>query len=89
MVQCFPLPFNNTLVFSADLIVEDLKIKLVAAGAETMHDGVICCNAILVLLSFEWGNEDGVQVIMISRHDVLVSTAGADVEVTSVIGVEF
>ena len=89
LVKCFPLHLDNTFAFSANFIVEVLKIDLVASGAETIHDGVICRDAILVFFSFEGSNKDGVGITMIGSHDVLVATARSNWKAASVVGVEF
>ena len=89
LVRCLPFNLNDTFVFSANFVVEDLEVDFVAAGAETIHDGVVCCDAILVFFSFEGSNKDGVGITMIGSHDVLVAAVRSKGEAASIVGVEF
>ena len=75
LVGNFPVLLNNTLALGADFIVEDLEVNLVAARGEMMHGGVVSIDVILVLLGFEWCNEDGVGITVVCSHCVLVFTA--------------
>ena len=60
LVGDFSLFLDNKLLLCANLVVKDLKTDLVAVNAEMLHDGIIGDDAILVLLGFEWSNNDGV-----------------------------
>ena len=55
---------------------------------ETLHDGVVGGDAVFILLSLECGLEDGVGIIVVGNHDVLVAAAGVDREPASVVSVE-
>ena len=50
MVSDIPLLFDDTLVFCADLVIDNLEVDLVAPQRETVSYEVIGCNAILVLI---------------------------------------
>ena len=89
LVGHLPLFLDDAFLLRVNLVVGDLKTNLMITRGESSHGGVVIGDAILVLLSFEWGNKDGIWVTMIGSHDVLISTARADGEATSVIGVEF
>ena len=56
-----------------------------AAGFETLHDGIVCLNSVFILAGFEHGIKDCVGVAMLSDHDVLVAAARSDGESAAVV----
>ena len=55
---------------------------------KTSHDVAMCCTAVVVMVGLEGFNKDTVAVAVVSKHDVLVATAGAGGEASHVICVE-
>ena len=58
-----------------------------SSGVETLHDGIVRFNAVLVLAGFERGVQNGVGIAMIRYHNVLVAATGPDGKSATVIGV--
>ena len=58
MVIYLPVFLDNTLVFCADLVIENLKVDLVALQSEAVYYGVVGFNEILVLLGIGGGKKD-------------------------------
>ena len=88
MVSDIPLFFDDTLVFCADLVINNLEVDLVASQSETVSYEVIGCNAILVLIGLEGGDKDCVGVAMVGGKYVLVTAMISDEEASSVICVK-
>ena len=84
-----PLFNDDALVFSAGLVVHDVEVDLVAALLETLHNGVVCGNTMIVATGAERGLENCVGVAVVYNHDVLISTARLDGELATVIYVQF
>ena len=78
----------DTLVFYADLVIDNLEVDLVASQSDVVHYEVVGSNAILVLLGIEGGNNNFVGVEMVGVQDVLVTAASSDEEASSVIYVK-
>ena len=84
----FPAFLEKTLVFGADLVIDNLEVDLVASQSEAEHYVVVGCNAILVLLGIAGGGKDCVGVAMIGGNYSLVTAARSDGEASSVIHVK-
>ena len=65
---------DDMLVFNADLVIDNLEVDIVASRSEVVHNGVVGCNAILVLLGIEGGDKDCVGVTIVGSQDVLITT---------------
>ena len=65
---------DDMLVFNADLVIDNLEVDIVASRSEVVHNGVVGCNTILVLLGIEGGDKDCVGVTIVGSQDVLITT---------------
>ena len=88
MVRYLSVYLHDTLVFSTDLVINHLEVNLVLLRGEVVHNGIVCCNAILVLLGIEGGENDCVGFKMVGGQDVLITEASSDGEDTFVVCVE-
>ena len=88
VVGAVPVLLNDTTVFRTGFVVQHLGGDGVPERFETVHDGVVGGDAVLVFTSLEGGLEDGVGIAVVGNHDVLVAAAGADREPAGVVGVE-
>ena len=75
-------------VLLAGFVVEDLVVNDVAALLEAGHDARVCGDTVAILAGLEGFNKDDVGVAMVSNHEVLVATAGAEWEAAYVVSVE-
>ncbi len=84
------VPFEGDRFFigSAGFVIQDLEINRETPGCQTHHNGVICCNAVVVALGFEGLLENEVVIGVEGNHDELVAGACSDREVASVVGEE-
>ena len=57
VVSDIPVFLNDTILFSDDFVINNLEVELVDLQSEVVHNGVVGCNTILVLLSLEVGNK--------------------------------
>ena len=75
-------------VFLACFVIEDLVVDEVTASLEAGHDAGVGRDVVAVFLFLEGLDEDGVGVAVVGDHQVLVATAGVDVEASCVVFVE-
>ena len=75
-------------VFLAGFVVEDSVVDDVTVSLEAGHDASVGRYAVAVFSCLEGFNEDGVSVVVVGDHQVLVSAAGADWEASYVVCVE-
>ena len=80
-----PVFLDDILVFSTDLVINNLEVDLVASRSEALHYGVVGFNAILFLLCLEGGDKDCVGVVMLGGQYVLVTAAISTGEASIVI----
>ena len=88
VVSDIPVFLNDTILFSDDFVINNLEVELVDLQSEVVHNGVVGCNTILVLLSLEVGNKDCVGVTMVGVQDVLINAARSDGEAPIVVCVD-
>ena len=88
MVRGCPDVGDVTAVFLAGVVVEDLAVDDVTVSLEAAHDAILGRYAVVVFLCLEGLNEDGVSVVVVGDHQVLVAAAGADWESSCVVCVE-
>ena len=88
MVSYLTVFLDDTLVFGADLVIENLEVDLVASQREVVRYGVVDCNAILVLLGLEGGDKDCVGVAKVGDQYVLIIATILDGQASSVISVK-
>ena len=84
----FQFLINDTVVFGAELVINNLEVDLVAALSVAVHYGVVGCNLILVLLGLKRGDKDDVGFAMIGGQDVLITAVRLYGEVPSIVCVE-
>ena len=75
-------------LFLACFVIEDLVVDDVNASLEAGHDASVGRYAVAVFSCLEGLDEDGVCVVVVGDHQVLVAAAGADREASYVIYVE-
>ena len=85
MVSDIPVLLDDTLVFISDFVINNLEVDLVALRSEAVHNRVVGCNAILVLIGIKGGDKYCVGVIMVSGQDVLITAVRSDGEAPSVV----
>ena len=76
------------IVLCYDIVIDNLKVDLVASRIKAVYYGVVGCNKILFLLGLEGGNTDCVGVAMLGSWYVLVTAAIYDGELYSVVCVK-
>ena len=84
----FPIFLNNELALGAGFVFEDLEVNAVTAVLELYHDGIVDCDAVCFLFGHEGGLQDGVGVVMVGNHDVLIDAMRSNGEAPIVVGVE-
>ena len=57
-------------------------------GLDALHDGIVGCKIMAIAARLECRDKDGIGIYMVGKHDISVTTAGADGEPTHVISVE-
>ena len=57
MVSDIPVLLDDTLVFISDFVINNLQVDLVALRSEAVHNRVVGCNAILVLIGIKGGRQ--------------------------------
>ena len=85
LVSDLPYLLDDALFFGADLVITNLEVDLVALRSEAVHDRVVGCNVILVLIGIKGGDKYCVGVIMVSGQDVLITAVRSDGEAPSVV----
>ena len=75
-------------VFLAGFVVEDLIVDDVAASLEAGHDAGVGRYAVAVFSCLEGLDEDGVCIVVVGHHQVLIAAAGPDREAACVVRVE-
>ena len=65
-------------MFGADLVIDNLEIDLVASQIEAVHNGVVGCNVILVLIDLEGGYKNCVVITMVGGQNILITPAISD-----------
>ena len=88
LVRGFPYLCDCPLVFATGFVVQDLQVNFVAAGVESLYDGVVGLNPVFVLAGLERGMKDGVGIAMVRNHYVLVAAAGPDGESATIVSVQ-
>ena len=83
-----PLFRDDTMILSADFIINNLEVDPVAALLEAGHNLVVGGNEMVVALILEGFDVDGVVVALVSDHDVLIPTAREDRETAHIICVD-
>ena len=78
LVSDIPVFLDDTLVFGAELVIENLEVELVASLSEVVHYVFLGYNVILVLLGLEGGDKDFVGVKMVGGQYVLATAASSD-----------
>ena len=76
---------GDRLVFSADLVIDNLEVDLVALRSEAVNYGVVSCNAVLVLLGIEGVDKDCVGLAIIDGQYVLITSTSPDEEASNVV----
>ena len=73
---------------AACFVIKDLVVDDVTASLEAGNDAGIGRYAVAVFSCLEGLDEDGVCVVVVGDHQVLVAAAGADGEASCVVCVE-
>ena len=76
---------DDVLEFSAAFVIHEVVVNLVDALPEGLHDVVESGDAMLIAAGAERGLEDSVGVAVVCDHDVLISTARLDGEMSAII----
>ena len=76
---------GDRLVFSTDLVIDNLEVDLVALRSEAMNYGVVGCNVVLAILDIVGGDKDCVVFAMVGGQYVLITAASPDGEAYSVV----
>ena len=59
-------------------VVQDLRVDRDATSFETLHDGLVGWDAMVVLFGLEWLYQYKISRIMVGEHNVLVTTHCTD-----------
>ena len=70
------------------LFFQDLHVDRDAASLESLHDGVVGWDAVVVLLRLEWLYQYDISCIVVGKHDVLVAANCADWVASKVVSEE-
>ena len=84
LVLNFPVFFYYAEKFVADIIFEHLVFNGLDTVLEAGNDAVVGVYAVMVLLGLEGFNEEDVVFTVVGKHDILVASAGAEMEATHV-----
>ena len=83
-----PVFNDGAAVIGTGFVVKDLEVHVVSFGLEAIHDGIVGCKTMAIVVRLKCRDKDGVGIYMVGKHGVLVDAAGADRELTHVISVE-
>ncbi len=83
------IPFEGDCFFigSAGFVIQDLEINGENMGHQTSHNGVVCCNAVVVTLGFD-GLLEKITIGVEGNHGILVAGVCSDREAAGVVGEE-
>ena len=88
MVISAPLLGDDKLVGGAGLVVMHLEVNGETPELEAMHNAVVGCDAVAVVLGLRGFYEDHIIVRMVCQHNIVAVTARADGGATHVVRVE-
>ena len=88
MISDLPVFFNETLVFSDDLVINNFEVGIVASRSEAVIYGVVGSKGVLFLIGIEVGKKGCVGFSMVGVQYVFFTTVRSDGEATSVICVK-
>ena len=87
MVFHYSFRLGNALVFSTFFIIQELEFHKNITVFETLHDGVVGEQSMLVGVRLEGSGNDSIGITMIRNSYILISTVREDRKAASIISI--